>query len=404
MEADDGHSLWVNRRALDLVGITRDTLNPKNGVIVRDPDSGEATGMLGGSAMKLVTGAIPQATLEELQAAVLLAISMAHAFGITSAIDPGMDHEQALAFRKLAEEARLSMRVLLALTPSSWNVEGFGDEIYAFLDARPEDTHPLLRSNSVKVFIDGAVEGATAALLEPYLGEFEHNVQPYYDPDTLARYFTHMDAVEINIHVHAIGDLGVRAALDGFEAMRMANGPSDNRHVMTHLQYVHPQDRGRFAELDITAGFSPLWARAGYYELNIYPPMVGEERAMQGYPMRSLLDSGTRIAGSSDWSVSSMNPLLAIETGITRQDSVSNSSPDFEPHERVDLETMIAAYTINVAWLMQNEQLTGSIEVGKKADLVALDRNLFEIPAYEISDAEVVFTVFDGKIVYQTQP
>lgn len=106
--------------------------------------------MLGGSAMKLVTGAIPEATLEELQAAVLLAISMAHAFGITSAIDPGMDHEQALAFRKLAEEARLSMRVLLALTPSSWNIEGFGDEIYAFLDARPEDTHPLLRSNSVK--------------------------------------------------------------------------------------------------------------------------------------------------------------------------------------------------------------------------------------------------------------
>jgi hypothetical protein len=183
--------------------------------------------------------------------------------------------------------------------------------------------------------------------------------------------------------------------------MRDTNGMSDNRHQVVHLQLIHEDDRRRFAELNIGAVFQSLWAYPDPAAIELDIPMIGEERTWQMYPIASVHQAGGRIVGGSDYYVTDLNPLLAIETAITRQNPWSNDGPVLNENERVDLATMIEAYTINGAYQMKLDDVQGSIEVGKRADLVILDRNLFEIPTSEISDAQVVMTIFDGRIVYE---
>lgn len=190
-------------------------------------------------------------------------------------------------------------------------------------------------------------------------------------------------------------------ALDGIEAAREANGDLGNRHHFTHLQLIHEDDVPRFGELDVGATFQSLWAYPDPAALELDIPMLGEERTWQMYPIGSIDRAGGRVVGGSDYFVTSMNPLLAIEVAITRQDPYSNDGLILNADERVDLTTMIDAYTINGAYTMSLEDKQGSIEVGKRADLVVLDRNLFEIPSSEISETNVTMTIFDGRIVYQ---
>jgi predicted amidohydrolase YtcJ len=401
IETSDGHSRWANKKALELAGIDKNTINPKDGVIERDPVTGEPTGMLDAAAMNQLERVVPTLSAAEKLKWTREAVSLANSFGITSAIDPGLDYEQAEPLRVINEKGELNLRVLLGLSPTGFSVTGFGPEIYEFLAKRNTLTGGRLSSDSVKVFIDGVIENVTSPLLEPYEKGNSRPIDLFYEQQELNQLFTRLDQEGLSIHVHAIGDKGVRSTLDAFQVARTANGKNDNRHVMTHLQLVSEQDRGRFAELNIAASFSPLWAYVGAYEQEVYPPLIGQERILQTYPIGSLQRQGARIAGSSDWTVSSMNPLLAIEVGITRQDPFDSAADVLNESERVDLETMIRAYTINVAWLMKNENKTGSIEVGKRADLVVLDHNLFEISPYEISDTRVEMTLLDGEIVFR---
>jgi predicted amidohydrolase YtcJ len=403
IETSDGHSRWVNRRALDLAGINKDTLNPKDGVIERDSTTGEPTGMLDASAMELIEQVVPDLTPDEKLRWVREAVLRANQYGITSAIDPGLTYQQAEPLRILNEQSQLNLRVLIALSPTGWAVTGVRSDIHDYLQRRNTLSGGRLTSDSVKLFIDGVIENITSPLLEPYLEGNRRPMDLIYQQDELNEMFTRLDRDGLSIHVHAIGDKGIRRTLDAFEAARKMNGKTDNRHVMTHLQLISEQDRGRFADLDITASFSPYWAQVGDYEKNIYPSLIGPERIQQSYPIGSLFRQGARIAGSSDWSVSTQDPLLAIEVGITRQDPMDRNAEVLNEQERVDLETMIRAYTINVAWLMKNENLTGSIETGKRADLVVLDRNLFEISPYDISDARVQMTWLDGELIYKIE-
>ena len=184
------------------------------------------------------------------------------------------------------------------------------------------------------------------------------------------------------------------------------NGASDNRHHIVHLQLIHPDDIPRFAELDVTANFQALWAFPDHWVRELNLPEIGAERVERMYPIGSVVRSGGRIAGGSDWTVSTMNPLEAIEVALRRQDpdvTPSDDLPVLNADERVDLATMIEAYTANIAYLMKQEETVGSIEVGKRADLVVLDRNLFEIPVDEINEARVELTLFDGEVVYQDE-
>ncbi len=400
LESMDGHSAWVNSKALEIAGIDNDTPNPHAGIIERDPETGEATGTLRESAMDLIKDLIPQWSMEQRIEGLKIGIQKAHEVGITAIIEPGLDEYLLSPFIELADTEGLELRVRAAIAPTGWQPTTFGDELYEFIKQRDKWRRPNLDVDSVKIYMDGVIEAGTGVLLEPYLTGDYGVGERYYPQNKVDEYLTYLDKKGIQIVVHAIGDGAVRNALDGFEAARTANGVTDNRHHIVHLQLIHPDDRPRFGVLGVAANFQALWAYPDTWVTEMDMPMIGRERVEQMYPIASVHRSGGMIVGGSDWWVTSMNPLDAIEVAITRQDPWTNEGPRLQPEETVDLETMIEAYTINGAYLMALEDEQGSIEVGKRADLVVLDRNLFEIPPSEINDAEVVLTLFDGDPVF----
>ncbi len=400
LESSYGHAAWVNTRALELSGITADTDDPSEGVIERDPETGEPSGTLRDSAMMLVTSIMPPASREIRLRRSLAGLDMLHASGITAVIEPGLDEEALQSVLELADTGKFDLRAVVSLSPISWTPGTFDDDVFAFLEGREQWRRENIDVDSVKVYMDGVIEYGTSPLLEPYEDERYGSGEFFYEQEDVDRYFQRFDAMGLQIHVHAIGDAAIRRALNGFEAMRAANGMSDNRHQIVHLQLIHEDDRPRFGELNIGAVFQSLWAYPDPAAIELDVPMLGEERTWQMYPIKSVQDVGGRIVGGSDYFVTDVDPLLAIETAVTRQDPWTNEGLVLNADEKVDLATMIEAYTINGAYQMKLDDVQGSIEVGKRADLVVLDRNLFEIPASEISEAKVMMTIFNGKTVY----
>jgi predicted amidohydrolase YtcJ len=293
-----------------------------------------------------------------------------------------------------------------------WDSEaGVAAQVARFEQARREHTRGRVRATSVKIFQDGVLETGTAALLEPYLdaapgfrGELL-NAQPRLDEAV-----TRLDALGFQLHFHAIGDAAIRSCLDAIEAARRANGSRDARHHVSHLELVDPADIPRFASLGVVANFQPLWAYADGYITDLTLPRIGPARGRWLYPMASFRDAGVPIAFGSDWSVSSANPLLGIETAVTRMDATGGADAagtagePFLPQERLTLADAIASYTIGSARVNFLDRDTGSIEVGKLADLVVLDRNPFAIPPAEISEVRVVATLLEGELVHGELP
>jgi predicted amidohydrolase YtcJ len=202
------------------------------------------------------------------------------------------------------------------------------------------------------------------------------------------------------VHFHAIGDAAIRQSLDAVEAAARKNGMLGHRHHISHLELIDPADIPRFRELDVVANFQPLWAFADAYITDLTLPYIGPERARWLYPIQSVQQSGGMIAFGSDWSVSTANPFFEIEVAVTRKNPEDADNEAFLPQERIDLPDALAAFTINAAWVNHSEDLTGSIEVGKAADLVVLDQDLFAIAPEKISDTKVLLTLLDGEPVH----
>ncbi len=397
----DGHSLWVNSKALLLAEIDDDTEDPPLGEIVRDPDTGKATGVLNEYAMEIVNDIVPQLSLDESVAVLRTGMKLAHEVGITSIIEPGMAHDMIQPYVELSRSGDLTLRTIVSMSPIGFTPGAFGPEVFDLIARREQYRGPNLNPDSIKFYMDGVLENGTALLLDPYIDEEFDRSEQYYSQESLNDYFTRIDREGLQIHVHAIGDLATRMALDAFEAAHAANGDTDNRHQIVHLQLIHPDDIPRFGELNIGATFQALWAYPDYWIMELNLPEVGPERVQRMYPIASLQRTGGRIVGGSDWYVSSLNPLDAIEVAVRRQNPDAEDGDILNADERVDLATMIAAYTINGAYIHNQDDLVGSIEVGKKADLILLDRNLFDLPAQQINEAKVLMTLFDGAVVYQ---
>jgi len=389
----DGHSMWVNSVALARAGIDATTANPPNGVIERDRVSGEATGTLRESAQGLVGAVLPPLTTEVRVAGLERAQRVLNSFGVTSLIDAAVDGENLGTYRNLLARGALTLRVVAS-------VESRTPDLDALVTPSDRGSGARLRVDAVKFFVDGVLEGETAALLEPYIGRDGKTGTLNIAAEALAARVRDLDAKDVQVHIHAIGDRATRVALDAFAAAVAANGRRDNRHHIAHLQLIDPADYPRFAELGVTANFQPLWAFPDAYITGVNLPVVGQERVDRMYPIGSLYRANARIAAGSDWSVSSANPLLAIETAVTRSDPLGRVPGVLNANEAVSLETMLAAYTIGGAYLMHQENELGSITVGKLADLVVVDRNLFEIPPSAISDAQIVRTLLEGETVF----
>lgn len=395
-EAADGHSLWVNSRALAAAGITRDTRDPPNGRIERDPRTGEPSGTLRESAMDLVEAVIPARTEAELAAGLERAQREANRYGITTVFAATAGEPHLRAYAAADRAGTLTLRVVAA----AYGGDEPSDSILPRARAwRDRFATARVRPLAIKLFQDGVIEARTAALLEPYLDRDGDAGTPVYDQATLDRLVATLERDGFQVHVHAIGDRAVRMALDAFEQARARNGPGDHRHAVTHLQLIDPADLPRFRRLGVVANFEALWANGDEYLTELTEPALGPARSRWLYPIASVARTGAVVTGGSDWSVSSLDPLDAIETGITHRQRGTERAP-WNPAERVDLATMIAMYTINAAWALHQERETGSIEVGKLADLVVLERNLFEIPTEEIHDVRVTRTILEGTTVY----
>jgi len=401
LDDEGGHATWVNSLTLKLAGITKETKSPRGGVIERDPATGEPTGTLREGAAGLVSSLFPDYTVEQLMQAIESYQRMAASFGITTAHDATLDVDgnDFQAYKNLERENRLAMRFRASL----WVDQKKGLEQVAGLIAdRAKNSGPLFQANGAKIYIDGVVEGSTAFLKEPYKHLPGFRGEPRWDADKLNDMCAALDRNKFQVHVHAIGDAATALTLDAFAYAATKNGKRDSRNLITHIQLVAPQDILRFKELGVVAVPQPYWFMKDDYYYNLQVPYLGQKRADEEYPMESFFKAGVVVASSSDYAVTiPCDPLHAIQIGITRSVlGVTDPQEVLWPEERATLDQMIASFTINGAYANFLEGTTGSIEVGKAADLIVLDKNLFRIPAGEISKVKVVLTFFAGKQVF----
>lgn len=396
LDAFDGHSSWVNSKALQIAGITKETRDPKRGRIERDPKTGEPTGTLRESAARLVINKTPPYTHEEFVTGLRRGLENANRFGITSVQEARVTDQHLNAFAELDKSGELTVRTVAAL---GFEPGKAMSQLSQFVEWRAKYQSKRLRATAVKIFQDGVIESRTAALLQPYLGGEERGWLNH-EPEVLKPLAAELDRLGFQIHIHAIGDRGIQSSFDALEFARDRNGRRDSRHHIAHIQLFDPPDITRFRQLGVVANFQPYWMQADPYIVDMTLPVLGPERSRWLYPIRSVAKTGAVIACGSDWSVSSMNPLDAIQVAVTRRGIKEPPGPAWIPEEAVDLPLLLAGYTINGAYVNFEESETGSIEVGKAADLIVLDRNLFEIPSHEIHLAKVLLTLLEGKDVF----
>jgi predicted amidohydrolase YtcJ len=398
----DHHGAWVNSRALELAGITRESPEPPHGRIERDRD-GHPTGTLHEAAMYLVSRLLPETSAEAYYQGLLAGQEYLHALGITGWQDAivgsyaGMD-DPGPTYLRAAQRGDLTAHVVGALW---WDRDRGDEQVASLIERREEYSHGRFRATSIKVMQDGVIENFTAAMTTPYLDAdgrpTTNSGLSFVDPMALRRYVARLDAEGFQVHVHGIGDRGVREALDAFEGTDPAR-----RHHIAHLQVVHPDDVRRFAELGVAANIQALWACLDDQMADLTMPFLGAERVGWQYPFGSLHSAGARLVAGSDWPVSTPNPLEAIHVAVNRWaygEEGPAGSEAFLPHQAIGLETAFAAYTSGSAWVNHRDD-AGSIAPGQAADLVVLDRDPFAGDPTEIGATQVVSTWVDGVAVF----
>jgi predicted amidohydrolase YtcJ len=400
LENRDGHGAWVNSRALELAGIDAATPDPPDGRIERDPD-GTPSGTLHEGAARLVQRLIPGDTPDEMLEALRLAQGILHGLGITAWQDAWLTPDMLETYLRFAQGGELTARVVGALR---WNRSSGLDQIETLVSQRARGSHGRFRATSVKLMLDGILENFSGAMLDPYRdadgGPTTRRGIDFIDPTILAEAVTRLDALGFQPHFHAIGDRAVRNALHAVAAARAANGPSDTRPHIAHIQVVHPDDLGRFAALGVAANAQPYWAchEPQMDELTI--PFLGPERSGWQYSFRSLLRAGARVVMGSDWSVSTADPLLEMEVAVTRVSDRHREREPLLPAERLTLHEAFTAFTMGSAWVNHLDASTGSLEAGKAADFVVLDRDVFAPDAGPLGEARVVATFVAGVPVH----
>ncbi len=407
----DVHDAWVNTAALRLAGIGMDTPDPADGRIEREPGGTTPSGTLHeGAAYTFRDRHVPAPTGAEWVAAILEAQRHLHSLGVTAWQDAWVTPDTLAAYRSVAEDGRLTARVVAAL----WWDRHCGLEQVGDLVAQRDDTpaHPRLHPMTVKIMVDGVLENRTGALLEPYCAghghpggsggagdrEAEYGLT-YVPPELLNPAVVALDRHGFQVHLHAIGDRAVRLALDAVEAARDANGGSDRRHHIAHLQVVDPADLPRFRDLGVVANCQAYWAQSEPAMDELTIPALGTRRAALQYPFGDLHRAGAVLAMGSDWAVTTANPLEQIDVAVHRVDAGNRADAPFLPEQRLSLPVALAAFTAGSAHV-NHDDLGGTIAVGMRADLAVLDRNILDPRTGAPADARVTHTVAAGRLVY----
>jgi predicted amidohydrolase YtcJ len=401
----DHHAIWANSAALAAAGIGAATPDPPMGRVLRRGD-GSPLGTLQEAAVDLVTPLLPPPDPGRQRDELRRALAELAAAGIVWVQDALVEPPDLARYLDAAARGELTCRVAAALAavPGGWRERrrAFG-ELRAAAEAAAAGARPgdaMVRANTVKFFADGVIEAGTAALLEPYLDAPGSRGIPNWPREELAEAVAAFDADGFGVHLHAIGDAGVRAALDAIEHATAVNGPRDRRPVIAHTQLVHPDDLPRFARHGVVANFEPLWAQLDPLMLDLTIPRLGPERAARQYPIGTLARSGARLSFGSDWPVSSVVPMEGLAVAVTRQTRDGRPPGGWLPAERLGLDAALAAYTSGGAWQAFEEHTAGTITVGKRADLALLGADPPALAALDLAAVPVEGTWLAGVQVF----
>lgn len=395
----DGHTGWANSRALKLAGITRRTPNPANGVIAKDPRTGEPTGVLKESAMSLVSTLVPAPTPQERVAAIRAAIAEAHRRGVTSVQNASGTPDELALYDDLRRTQELDLRISAAL---SANPDTSADELARFDELKVKYADdPVLKAGAIKLFADGVIESYTAAMLQPYTTRPTASGEPRFEQAALDRLVKDLDRRGWQVMIHAIGDRAIRMALDAFEAAAAANpAPArGRRHRVEHIETIDPADVPRFGTLGVIASMQPAHSLPDLG--GVWSQNIGPEREAHAWMYGSIARANGRLAFGSDWPVVAMDPLMGLFVAVNRTTPDGLPEGGWIPTERLSLNQAIDAYTRDAAWASFDEHRKGSLERDMLADIVVLSQDVFSVPAPRLADTEVAVTIFDGKIVYR---
>ena len=401
LNAMDYHTIWVNSEAMRRTGVDTFQGELEIGTIVRRPD-GSAMGTLREwDAVNLVISKAPLPSIQREIKALEYSSKRYASHGITWWLDAWVDRGMAESYLAAEEAGVLLQGVNLAFRadPRSWQ-----EDLPYFLEQRKIIETSVKNNNlsakTIKFFADGVIEGGTAALLEPYSNDPCSHGMPVWKWDEMTKAVVAMDKAGFQIHIHAIGDAGIRASLDALESAIKTNPMWDRRPTIVHVQLLDPLDLPRFSELGIIANFGPLWTRQDPMQAISSAPRIGPERTNRQYLMRSLLNNGTRVAFGSDWPVTSEIPLEGVAVPVHRQTPDRKPAGGWMPHEAITIQEAFAAYTHEVAFQAFGESSWGTLAPGFNADFIILDRNPFEIDPHEVPTIQVLKTYRNGEAIY----
>jgi predicted amidohydrolase YtcJ len=400
LEGYDGHTYWANSEALTLAGITRDTPDPPNGIIVRDLATHEATGALKEAAQDIVAKAAPELTRAERLAALRVGIKWANENGLTRVHSAGGDFPQLALYDELRRQGELTLRFYIAyfMDPPEMRPQ----DVEAIETARKKYRDEWIDTDAVKFMVDGVIESHTAAMIEPYSDDPSLKGKLFWDPTKYSSAVAELDKRGLQLFTHAIGELGVRTALDAYQHAEEVNHSSDRRPRIEHIETVTAADIPRFGKLGVIASMQPLHSYPNADTLDVWVRNAGPDRASRGWSWKSISDAGGRYAFGSDWPVVTLNPWEGLQTAVTRQTREGKPAAGFVPSQRLTVAQAVEGYTLGAAFAGRREKTEGSLEKGKLADLIIVSQNIFEIDPHKISETKVRTTIVGGKVVYQS--
>lgn len=403
---DEGfHGAWANTAALGALNITQDTPDPVPGYsYYKRDENGDATGYLLEGTAGMAMEALDVISEDIVYEGTGIILDLMNTYGVTAAFDAGVIGDTSSVgriLRRLEDDGHLTVRLVGSSRPESQ--DDFAAAVETADRWRAEIKGRNYHYDTLKIPNDGTVEGRTAAMFEDYQGEPGNSGETVFTEEQMTVMITDAASRNMDVHVHALGERAIHETLNAIEAARKAHPDSTTRYTICHVQVITDQDVPRFAELDVIAQSTPLWASYDTYG----EQFVSEDQFQRFWRYRSLEEAGARLTFGSDFPASGagtlgLSPLVQIEMGHTRQEYGEPDSP-VQPRasERLSIESLVRGYTIDAAYQLHMEDRIGSIEVGKRADLVVLDQDIFAVDPYSIHETRVLMTVMDGDIVFE---
>jgi len=367
-------------------------------MIVKDPATGEPTGALKETAGDLVTKLLPKPTHAEALAALRKGLKLAARSGLTSVVNADGGLNDLALFEALRSRGELTLRIYMAMNLAPTTTE---KEIADFEKARKLYRSPWVRAGVIKGFMDGVIESHTAAMLEPYADDPKLNGKPNFTQKEIDRLVAELDRRGFQVMLHAIGDGGIRMALDAYENALKANGPRDRRFRIEHIESISPVDIPRFAGLGVIASFQPYHCYPESNLVEIWARNVGHERLPYSFAWNDIRRHGARLTFGSDWPVVSLSPWIGLQNAVTRQTDDGQPAGGWVGAQRVTLPQAIRAYTLDAAYAEFEDRRKGSLRPGKLADIIVLSQNPFEISPLKIRETKVLLTIVGGRIVHR---